>query len=90
MVAPAAAWLAHESCPMTGELLISAAGRVARAYVAETPGIYRSAWTIEDMAEQIDSYRNADSPVVFTPVPWGQLDHLRYSFEMARSGSKKS
>ena len=55
MVAPAVAWLAHESCPITGEMVISAAGRVARAYVAETPGVYRPAWTIEDIAAQIDA-----------------------------------
>jgi NAD(P)-dependent dehydrogenase (short-subunit alcohol dehydrogenase family) len=89
MVAPAVGWLAHESCPITGELLISAAGRVARAYVAETPGVYRSAWTLEDMAEQMDAFRNTDSPVMFPPVPWGQLDHLRYSFAMAKRGSKQ-
>ena len=86
MVAPAVGWLAHESCPITGEMVISAAGRVARAYVAETPGVYRSAWTIEDMAAQMDAFRKADSPLIFAPVPWGQLEHLRYSFGMAKAG----
>src|SRR5580700_4645627 len=33
MVAPAVGWLAHESCTITGEMVVSAAGRVARAYV---------------------------------------------------------
>jgi NAD(P)-dependent dehydrogenase (short-subunit alcohol dehydrogenase family) len=86
MVAPVVGWLAHETCSVTGEMLISAAGRVARAYVAETPGIYRSAWTIEEVAKQIDVVRNSDSPLIFPPVPWGQLDHLRHSFAMAKSG----
>ena len=89
MVAPAVAWLAHESCSITGEMLISAAGRVARAYVAETPGVYRPTWTIEDLAEQVDAVRNTVSPLIFPPVPWGQLDHLRYSFAMATRGSKQ-
>jgi NAD(P)-dependent dehydrogenase (short-subunit alcohol dehydrogenase family) len=89
MVAAAVGWLSHESCPITGEMLISAAGRVARAYVAETPGVYRPAWTIEDMAAQIDAVRNTQAPLVFPPVPWGQLDHLRYSFGMARGSSKE-
>jgi len=89
MVAPAVGWLAHESCSITGEQLISAAGRVAKAYVAETPGVYRSSWTIEDMGAQIDGIRNTDTPVIFSPVPWGQLDHLRYSFEMATRGMQK-
>jgi NAD(P)-dependent dehydrogenase (short-subunit alcohol dehydrogenase family) len=89
LVAPAVGWLAHESCPITGEMVVSAAGRVARAYVAETPGVYRSNWTIEDMAEQSGTFRQTDSPLLFSPVPWGQLEHLRYSFEMARRGSKQ-
>ena len=89
MVAPAVGWLAHESCAITGELLISAAGRVARAYVAETPGVYRPDWTIEDMAEHIDAVRKTDAPLIFAPVPWGQLDHLRYSFEMAKRGAQQ-
>lgn len=88
MVAASVGWLAHESCSITGELLISAAGRVARAYVAETPGVYRPEWSIEDMAAQIDAIRNTDTPVVFPAVPWGQLEHLKYSFAMAKSGAK--
>ncbi len=38
LVAPAVAWLAHESCSINGEILIALAGRVATAVVAETPG----------------------------------------------------
>ena len=87
MVAPCVGWLAHESCTMTGEMLISAAGRVAKAYVAETPGVYRPHWTIEDVANARDALRDAASPLVFPTVPWGQLDHLRYAFTMATSGS---
>ena len=90
MVAPAVGWLAHESCAITGEMLISAAGRVARAYVAETPGVYRPGWTIEDMAQQISAVRNTDNSVIFPPVPLGQLDHLRYSFGMATAGRAKA
>ncbi len=86
MVAAAVGWLSHESCSVSGEILISAAGRVARAYVSETPGVFRSDWAIEDVAEQIAAVRSTESPVMFAPVPWGQLDHLRYSFEMARKG----
>jgi hypothetical protein len=86
MVAPAIAWLAHESCDATDEMLISAAGRVARAYIAETPGVYRTAWTIEDISEQSAAVRNTDDPVIFAPVLWGQLDHPKYGFAMANKG----
>src|ERR1700761_6397849 len=50
LVAPVVGYLAHESCSVSGEMLASMAGRVARAYAAETPGIYRPAWSIEDVA----------------------------------------
>ncbi len=83
LVAPAVAWLAHEACSVTGEMLISAAGRIARAFIAESPGVYRPSWTIEEVAGAMDAIRKADDPVVFPVVPSGQLDHLRYSFGMA-------
>ena len=88
MVAPAVAYLAHERCEMTGELMISAAGRVARAFPAESRGVYRPTWTIEDVAQDIDAIRSADAPIVFPVVPSGHLDHLRYSFAMAKQGAK--
>jgi NAD(P)-dependent dehydrogenase (short-subunit alcohol dehydrogenase family) len=84
-VAPAVGWLAHESCPITGKMLISAAGRVAMAYVAETRGVYRPSWSIEELATHSDAVRDSAASVVFPSVPSGQLDHLRYSFAMARS-----
>ncbi|CAN7622416.1 SDR family NAD(P)-dependent oxidoreductase [Phenylobacterium sp. LjRoot225] len=86
LVAPAVGWLAHESCSVTGEMLISVAGRVARAYSAETEGVYRPSWTIEQIAEQIDAIRNMDQPWHFPPAPTGHLDHLRRSFAMASKG----
>ncbi|HXK22896.1 MAG TPA: SDR family NAD(P)-dependent oxidoreductase [Myxococcota bacterium] len=86
MVAPVVGWLAHESCSVTGEMLISIAGRVARAVIAETPGVYRRAWTIEDVASEIDAIRSTDAAFVLPVVPSGHIDHIRYSFEMAAKG----
>jgi NAD(P)-dependent dehydrogenase (short-subunit alcohol dehydrogenase family) len=86
LVAPAVAWLAHESCTLNGEMLIALAGRVARARVVETRGIYRPDWTIEDIAAQLDGISNTDGQLVFPPCPSGFPDHLQYSFEMARRG----
>lgn len=83
LVAPIVGWLAHESCSITGEMMISMAGRMARAFAAETPGVYRPAWTIEQVAADIDAIRDTDTPLVFPVVPSGHVDHLRYSFEMA-------
>ena len=87
MVAPLVGWLCHESCDVTGELLISAAGRIARAWTAESPGLYRPDWTIEDVAANIDTIRSMEAPLHFPPAPSGHLDHLFHSFAMARAGS---
>ena len=38
LVAPMAAFLAHESCPVTGEIYAAGAGRFARIFLASTPG----------------------------------------------------
>jgi NAD(P)-dependent dehydrogenase (short-subunit alcohol dehydrogenase family) len=84
LAAPAAAWLAHESCPLSGEMLVSIAGRVARAFVAETPGVYRPSWTIEQVGEQIDAIRAPGDPWILPVVPSGQADHIARSFAVAR------
>lgn len=84
MVAPAVAWLGHESCSISGEMLVAMGGRVARAYVAETPGVYQPQWTVEDVAREIDTIRDTGTPLLFPPVPDGQLEHLMYGFKMIR------
>jgi len=86
LAAPAAAWLAHESCPLSGEMLVTIAGRVARAFVAETRGVYRPSWTIEQVGEQIDAIRDPADPWILPVVPAGQADHIRRSFAMATEG----
>jgi NAD(P)-dependent dehydrogenase (short-subunit alcohol dehydrogenase family) len=87
LVAPVVGWLSHETCSITGEILSSMAGRVARAFVAETPGLYRPQWSIEEVGDQITAIRNAEAPLVFSVVPSGQVDHIRHSFGMARGAS---
>jgi NAD(P)-dependent dehydrogenase (short-subunit alcohol dehydrogenase family) len=86
LVAPVVAWLAHESCSITGEMLVSMAGRIARAFVAETQGVYRPSWSIDDVADHIDAIRSTDNLWMLPPVPSGFVDHLQRSFEMAKKG----
>ncbi len=38
LVAPMVAFLAHEDCPVTGEIYVAGAGRFARLFIASTPG----------------------------------------------------
>jgi NAD(P)-dependent dehydrogenase (short-subunit alcohol dehydrogenase family) len=87
LVAPVVGWLVHESCTITGEMLISAAGRTARAFVAETRGAYRPSWTIEQVAKELPAIRDASDPWILAPVPSGHMEHLGRSFEMAKKGS---
>lgn len=86
LVAPAVGYLAHESCAISGEMLAAMAGRVARAYAAETRGVFRPEWSIEQIAANLDAIRDTGDALLFPPVPDGHLDHLRYSFAMARGG----
>jgi len=53
LVAPMAAFLAHEDCPVSGEIYTAGAGRFARLFVASTPGYVHAgeAPTVEDVAE---------------------------------------
>ena len=84
LVAPMVGWLSHESCSVSGEMMVSIGGRMARAYVAESRGVYRPSWTIEDVASDMEAIRTTDDPLVISPVPAGQAEHIRYSFEMVQ------
>jgi NAD(P)-dependent dehydrogenase (short-subunit alcohol dehydrogenase family) len=88
LVAPAVGWLAHENCSITGEWLVAIAGRIAVAYAAETRGVYRPEWSIEDIDAQMDAIRDKSDTVVFDVVPSGQAEHIGYSFGMAKEGAQ--
>ena len=89
LVAPVVGWLAHESCSVTGEIFIALAGRVARAVIAESPGVFRRSWTVEDVGEHLDAIRNVEARLVFPVVPDGHDEHIRYSFELAHRSSDR-
>ncbi len=89
LVAPVVAWMAHEACSVTGELIASIAGRIARMFLAETRGVYRAEWTIEDVAAACEQFHDqgAENPQVLDFGLHGHVDHIGYSFAMAREGS---
>jgi NAD(P)-dependent dehydrogenase (short-subunit alcohol dehydrogenase family) len=89
LVAPVVGWLAHETCSVTGEVFIALAGRVARAVIAESPGVHRPAWTVEDVGEHLDAIRNIEAPLIFPVVPDGHDQHIRYSFGLAHRSSDR-
>jgi NAD(P)-dependent dehydrogenase (short-subunit alcohol dehydrogenase family) len=81
LVAPMAAFLAHEDCPVTGEIYAAGAGRFARVFLASTPGSVHPgpAPTVEDVAEHWDAIN--DEAGSYQPtglVDWSQtfLSHL--------------
>ncbi len=52
IVSPAVAFLAHETCPFTGECIESMGGHVSRMYLAHTCGFTAPAMTIETLVER--------------------------------------
>ena len=89
LVAPVVGWLCHETCSVTGEMLVSIAGRVARAFIGETEGVYRPSWTMEDVAANLDAIRDTTDPWIL-PVLTGHLDHIKRSFAMTVEGGEPS
>ena len=78
-VAPAVVYLAHESCSLNGETLSASGGRVGRAFMGVTKGVYEEDLTLESVAERIDEICDEDSYLV--PVNVDQemqllLEHL--------------
>jgi NAD(P)-dependent dehydrogenase (short-subunit alcohol dehydrogenase family) len=82
LVAPMVAYLAHEDCPVSGEVFVAGAGRFARLFVASTRGyVHRGPPpTAEDVVEhwkaindETDYYAPADL------LDWSRrfMEHLR-------------
>jgi NAD(P)-dependent dehydrogenase (short-subunit alcohol dehydrogenase family) len=76
LVAPVAAWLVHEDCPVTGEVYSAAGGRVARFFVGLTPGYFKSDLTLEDVRDHFDEARDAEG--YFVPESSeGEIEYVR-------------
>jgi NAD(P)-dependent dehydrogenase (short-subunit alcohol dehydrogenase family) len=56
LVAPMVAFLAHENCPVSGEVYAAGAGRFARIFIAQAPGFVDASGvpTVEDVAAHWD------------------------------------
>jgi NAD(P)-dependent dehydrogenase (short-subunit alcohol dehydrogenase family) len=72
LVAPVAAWLVHEDCPVTGEIYSAGGGRVARFFVGLTHGYADPALTPEGVRDHFDEIRDETG---YT-VPGGVADEL--------------
>jgi NAD(P)-dependent dehydrogenase (short-subunit alcohol dehydrogenase family) len=67
--APVAAYLVHEDCEVTGEVWRAAGGRVARIFVAETPGFTDLDLTLEEVRNNVARIRDESDYTV--PVSSG-------------------
>ncbi|MEO8695259.1 MAG: SDR family NAD(P)-dependent oxidoreductase [Acidimicrobiales bacterium] len=64
LVAPLVALLAHEDCPVNGELLVAGGGRVARTLLAETRGYINPDLTPEDVRDHFAEVMSESEHVV--------------------------
>lgn len=60
LVSPVAAFLAHETCEINGEVLVAGGGEVFRLTPMVTLGISQEGLTIEDVAEKLDAIMSMD------------------------------
>jgi NAD(P)-dependent dehydrogenase (short-subunit alcohol dehydrogenase family) len=81
LVAPAVAWMAHENCSISGEMITAGGGRVARVFVAETNGVYQPGWTIDEVDAAMAAIH--DKAEVLDFGLHGHVGHLTHSFGMA-------
>lgn len=88
LVSPAVAWMAHENCSISGEMLTAGGGRVARVFLAETNGVYRPSWTIAEVDAAMGAIhdKSPEAGGVLDFGLHGHVDHLVHSFAMATNG----
>ena len=63
-VAPAVAWLCHESCNLTGQIIEALGGRIAMHFIGETRGVWAPHWEIEDVAARMGEIQDMTGYVV--------------------------
>jgi NAD(P)-dependent dehydrogenase (short-subunit alcohol dehydrogenase family) len=80
LVAPVAAWLVSQECPVTGEIYSAGGGRVARFFVGLTEGYANPDLTLEDVRDHFDRVRDEAG----YSVPSGVVDELSALLERLR------
>jgi NAD(P)-dependent dehydrogenase (short-subunit alcohol dehydrogenase family) len=83
LVSPVVAWLAHEDCPVTGEVYTVGGGRVGRFFIGMTRGYYNPKLTVEDVRDHWSEVRDEEG---YT-VPSGPADEFALLFKMMQEGA---
>lgn len=78
LVAPVVAFLAHQECPVTGEIYTAGAGHVARFFIGRTRGFFAPALSMEDVRANLESIRDEAD---YT-VPGGPADEMAELFSI--------
>lgn len=76
LVAPVAAFLTHQDCPVSGEIYTVGAGHVARFFIGRTKGFYSSALSVEQVRDHLDEIRDETG----YSVPGGPGDEMAELF----------
>jgi len=77
-ITPTVAYLAHEDCPVTGEVYSVAGGVVARFFIGLTPGWYANGHSVEDVRDNFAQIRDETDYI----VPAGPNDELKKLLEI--------
>jgi NAD(P)-dependent dehydrogenase (short-subunit alcohol dehydrogenase family) len=82
LVAPVVAWLAHEDCPVSGEVYSVGGGRVARFFIGMTKGWFDRDLTPEAVRDHFDEVRDPEGAT----IPAGPSDEMAAVLEVLRGG----
>ena len=69
LVAPLVAFLAHEACPVNGEMYAAGAGRFQRVFIGATPGYRTADPTVESVAANWDRINDEKGYTVPADLP---------------------
>ncbi|HKV22545.1 MAG TPA: SDR family NAD(P)-dependent oxidoreductase [Mycobacterium sp.] len=72
LVAPVVAFLAHEDCPVSGEIYTVGGGQVSRFFIGRTRGYFNPRLTPEDVRTHFDEIRDSSHHT----VPAGPADEM--------------
>jgi NAD(P)-dependent dehydrogenase (short-subunit alcohol dehydrogenase family) len=77
LVSPVVAFLAHESCPVSGEVFSAGGGQVSRLFLGRTHGFHKTDLCLEDVAEHLGEILDESR---FT-VPATTIEEMAHIFE---------
>ena len=78
LVAPLVAFLAHEACPVNGEMYAAGAGRFSRIFIATAPGYVTADPTIENVAENWQLINDEEGYSVPSDLPDWSTSFMRH------------